>query len=248
MAARGQRSAKRRSGCFLWVLFDLPVVRVGSVSGPGRVPPQDVPKHRCLWRLASACWGDLGRFYGDIPWNDYCFSGVRDPSLCAECMTEVVVSGTEASITHPFSHPKSSKVKANHELLTVGQPRIQRRTDHKALEDRPAVNYELVHRRQLSPKETGGSPSPPKSACSSTSTTSTDHHHTNHQVSHVLTATSKVSRIEKVGGANTSRGENSYGIEIFCKDIRNLRFAHKQIKSDSLRIESEAMQEIVNQE
>lgn len=40
-----------------------------------------------------------------------------------------------------------------------------------------------------------------------------------------------VSRIEKVGGANTSRGENSYGIEIFCKDIRNLRFAHKQ--SDS---------------
>ncbi|XP_042206741.1 myotubularin-related protein 2-like [Homarus americanus] len=38
-----------------------------------------------------------------------------------------------------------------------------------------------------------------------------------------------VSRIEKVGGANTSRGENSYGIEIFCKDIRNLRFAHKQV-------------------
>lgn len=37
-----------------------------------------------------------------------------------------------------------------------------------------------------------------------------------------------VSRIEKVGGATTSRGENSYGIEIFCKDIRNLRFAHKQ--------------------
>ncbi|XP_014231542.1 myotubularin-related protein 2 isoform X1 [Trichogramma pretiosum] len=36
-----------------------------------------------------------------------------------------------------------------------------------------------------------------------------------------------VSRIEKVGGAS-SRGENSYGIEIFCKDMRNLRFAHKQ--------------------
>lgn len=36
-----------------------------------------------------------------------------------------------------------------------------------------------------------------------------------------------VSRIEKVGGA-TSRGENSYGIELFCKDMRNLRFAHKQ--------------------
>lgn len=36
-----------------------------------------------------------------------------------------------------------------------------------------------------------------------------------------------VSRIEKVGGV-LSKGENSYGIEVFCKDMRNLRFAHKQ--------------------
>lgn len=36
-----------------------------------------------------------------------------------------------------------------------------------------------------------------------------------------------MSRIEKVGGAS-SRGENAYGIEAFCKDMRNLRFAHKQ--------------------
>lgn len=36
-----------------------------------------------------------------------------------------------------------------------------------------------------------------------------------------------VSRIEKVGYAS-SRGENSYGIELFCKDLRNLKFAHKQ--------------------
>jgi myotubularin-related protein 1/2 len=36
-----------------------------------------------------------------------------------------------------------------------------------------------------------------------------------------------VSRIEKVGGAS-SKGENSYGIDILCKDMRNLRFAHKQ--------------------
>ncbi|XP_056641595.1 myotubularin-related protein 2 [Diorhabda sublineata] len=36
-----------------------------------------------------------------------------------------------------------------------------------------------------------------------------------------------VTRIEKVGGAS-SKGENAYGIEIFCKDMRNLRFAHKQ--------------------
>ena len=36
-----------------------------------------------------------------------------------------------------------------------------------------------------------------------------------------------VNRIEKVGGAS-SKGENSYGIELICKDMRNLRFAHKQ--------------------
>uniref|UniRef100_A0A671MHH6 Myotubularin n=1 Tax=Sinocyclocheilus anshuiensis TaxID=1608454 RepID=A0A671MHH6_9TELE len=36
-----------------------------------------------------------------------------------------------------------------------------------------------------------------------------------------------VSRVEKMGGAS-SRGENSYGLEITCKDMRNLRFALKQ--------------------
>ncbi|KAM7086859.1 phosphatidylinositol-3,5-bisphosphate 3-phosphatase MTMR2 isoform 2-T2 [Molossus nigricans] len=35
-----------------------------------------------------------------------------------------------------------------------------------------------------------------------------------------------ISRVEKIGGAS-SRGENSYGLETVCKDIRNLRFAHK---------------------
>lgn len=36
-----------------------------------------------------------------------------------------------------------------------------------------------------------------------------------------------VSRIEKMGGS-TSKGENSYGIEITCKDFRNYRFAHSR--------------------
>lgn len=36
-----------------------------------------------------------------------------------------------------------------------------------------------------------------------------------------------VSRIEKIGGS-TSKGENSYGIEVTCKDIRNYRFAHSR--------------------
>ena len=33
-----------------------------------------------------------------------------------------------------------------------------------------------------------------------------------------------VSRVEKVGGQRSS-GENAYGLEIFCKDIRSLRFS-----------------------
>ncbi|XP_041359915.1 myotubularin-related protein 2-like [Gigantopelta aegis] len=36
-----------------------------------------------------------------------------------------------------------------------------------------------------------------------------------------------INRVDKIGGA-TSRGENAYGIDILCKDMRNLRFAHKQ--------------------
>ncbi|XP_053329601.1 myotubularin [Spea bombifrons] len=36
-----------------------------------------------------------------------------------------------------------------------------------------------------------------------------------------------IGRIEKMGGAS-SRGENSYGLDITCKDMRNLRFALKQ--------------------
>ncbi|MEE6496828.1 hypothetical protein FKM82_002497 [Ascaphus truei] len=36
-----------------------------------------------------------------------------------------------------------------------------------------------------------------------------------------------IGRIEKMGGAS-SRGENAYGLDITCKDMRNLRFALKQ--------------------
>lgn len=38
-----------------------------------------------------------------------------------------------------------------------------------------------------------------------------------------------VSRVEKVGGQRTSSGENAYGLEITCKDIRSLRFALSKI-------------------
>ncbi|XP_072040453.1 phosphatidylinositol-3,5-bisphosphate 3-phosphatase MTMR2-like isoform X2 [Amphiura filiformis] len=50
-----------------------------------------------------------------------------------------------------------------------------------------------------------------------------------------------INRVEKVGGS-TSRGENSYGLEIFCKDMRNLRFAHKQ-ENHSRRLVYEKLQQ-----
>ncbi|MPC37015.1 hypothetical protein E2C01_030488 [Portunus trituberculatus] len=48
---------------------------------------KDPPTRRCLWDFASASWGHQRRYYADFPWNDYCFH-VRDPSLCAEGITE----------------------------------------------------------------------------------------------------------------------------------------------------------------
>ena len=38
-----------------------------------------------------------------------------------------------------------------------------------------------------------------------------------------------ISRVEKVGGQRTSAGENAYGIEIVCKDVRTLRFALSKV-------------------
>ncbi|MPC23372.1 hypothetical protein E2C01_016416 [Portunus trituberculatus] len=54
----------------------------------------------------------LSMHYADFPWNDYCFL-VRDPSLCAEHITEIIVSGVvvymEAYIPRSSSRPKPFK-------------------------------------------------------------------------------------------------------------------------------------------
>ena len=51
---------------------------------------------------------NLGRWKANFPWDDYCFY-VRDPSLCAERITEVIVSGIESYIPHTFSNTKAKK-------------------------------------------------------------------------------------------------------------------------------------------
>ena len=48
---------------------------------------------------------DLRHYYSDFSLDDYCFH-VRDPSLCAEHITEVIVSGIESYLPHTFSDSK----------------------------------------------------------------------------------------------------------------------------------------------
>ncbi|MPC84926.1 hypothetical protein E2C01_079680 [Portunus trituberculatus] len=72
------------------------------------MPPAIMDMKDIKRRFASASSGDLRRYYADFPWNDYCFR-VRDPCLCAERITEVIVSGMKAYIPHSFSQPKPSE-------------------------------------------------------------------------------------------------------------------------------------------
>ncbi|MPC62849.1 hypothetical protein E2C01_056939 [Portunus trituberculatus] len=66
------------------------------------ISPQDYPKRRYFWRFTSANWGHLRRYYVDFLWYDYCFC-VRDSSLCAKYITELIVYGMEAYIYHSFT-------------------------------------------------------------------------------------------------------------------------------------------------
>ena len=70
-------------------------------------------------------------YFSDFPWNDYCFQ-VRDPSMCAQRITEVIVSGMEAYIPHTFSTPHAKKPWFNHACS-------------RAIKDR-----EVAHKRYLS--------------------------------------------------------------------------------------------------
>ncbi|MPC63493.1 hypothetical protein E2C01_057591 [Portunus trituberculatus] len=65
------------------------------------IPPQDPSRLRCLWRFASASLESLRMYYADFSWNDFCFR-VIDPSLCTKRITEVILSGMKAYISHSF--------------------------------------------------------------------------------------------------------------------------------------------------
>ncbi|MPC68089.1 hypothetical protein E2C01_062281 [Portunus trituberculatus] len=59
-----------------------------SPSREGTINVSRIPQNR------GASGGDLRRYYADFPWNDYCFY-IIDQFLCAEHITEVIVSGME---------------------------------------------------------------------------------------------------------------------------------------------------------
>ena len=74
--------------------------------------PQDSPKQRCFWHFNSAKWEDLRQYYSDFPWDDFCFH-VRDPYLCAERITEVIISDMELYIPHTYSNTKAKNLFSN---------------------------------------------------------------------------------------------------------------------------------------
>ena len=113
-----------------------------SVSCPiAPVPPLDPPKQRCFWHYASAKWEDLRQYYSDFPWNDFCFR-VRDPSLCAKRITEVIVSGMEAYIPHTFSNPKARKPWFN---STCSRAVKDREVAHKRYRSNPSPETHALY-------------------------------------------------------------------------------------------------------
>ena len=93
------------------IFFSVGLLRSQSYSVTCSIPPvrpQYPHKWRSFCHFNSAKWEDLRQYYSDFPWDDYCFH-VKDPSLCAECITEVIVSGMESCIPLTFSNTKAKK-------------------------------------------------------------------------------------------------------------------------------------------
>src|ERR1044072_4676691 len=77
-----------------------------SSSLPQERPPPSA--RRPLWHFGAANWSDLRLYFSDFPWKDYCFRG-RDPSECAERITEVILCAMEAYIPYSFPSTKPNK-------------------------------------------------------------------------------------------------------------------------------------------
>ena len=81
---------------------------ISAICPVAPILPVDPPGRRRLWHFDSASWEDLEQYFFDFPWKDYCFRD-RDPNLCAQRITEVIVSGMEAYIPSSFSNTNAKK-------------------------------------------------------------------------------------------------------------------------------------------
>ncbi len=79
-------------------------------------------------------------YFSDFPCNDNCFQD-RDPSVCAQCITEVTVSGMEAYIPRTFSTPHTKKTWFNHACSRAVQDREAAHKRYQSL--RTPVNNDL---------------------------------------------------------------------------------------------------------
>ena len=79
-------------------------------------------------------------YFSDFPWNDYCFQD-RDPSVCAQRITEVIVSGMEAYIPRSFSTPHAKKPWFNHACSRAVNDREVAHKRYQSLQTN--ANYEL---------------------------------------------------------------------------------------------------------
>ncbi len=76
--------------------------------------------------------------FSDFPWNDYCFQK-RDPTVCAQCITEISVM--EAYIPRTFSTPKAKKPWFNHACSRAVQDKEAAHRRYRSL--RTPANYDL---------------------------------------------------------------------------------------------------------
>nr|CAI5856361.1 unnamed protein product [Callosobruchus analis] len=63
---------------------------------------------RRVWHYRSTKWDYLRDYYQSFPWNDVCFKS-RNPSACAQEITEVLISGMEAYIPPVVKRPSKNK-------------------------------------------------------------------------------------------------------------------------------------------
>ncbi|KAJ8737228.1 hypothetical protein PYW07_000499 [Mythimna separata] len=52
-----------------------------------------------MWRYKPADWDEMRHFFASYPWQQVCFSS-KDPSSCAEAISDVVRQAMEYYITY----------------------------------------------------------------------------------------------------------------------------------------------------